>query len=83
MEAISRAKEANRRDRDWYSHLTVLAEGAPVIGWVVNVRLFADFFPGDDLTILQPKPVQAVIDIKDSVVYYGNKLKKEYKEKYV
>jgi len=33
--------------------------------------------------MLQPKPVQAVIDIKESVVYYGNKLKKEYKEKYV
>jgi hypothetical protein len=83
MEAISRAKEANRRDRDWYSHLTVVAEGAPVIGWVVNVGLSADFLPGYGLTILQPKPVQAVIDIKDSVVYYGNKLKKEYKDKYV
>jgi adenylyl cyclase-associated protein len=42
MEAISRSKEANRRDRDWYSHLTVVAEGAPVIGWVVNVRLSED-----------------------------------------
>ena len=83
MEAISRAKEANRRDRDWYSHLTVVAEGAPVIGWVVNVRLSADPPLSYGLTMLQPKPVQAVNDIKDSVVYYGNKLKKEYKEKYV
>ena len=83
MEAISRAKEANRRDRDWYSHLNVVAEGAPVIGWVVNVRLASDSLRDYGLTMLQVKPVQAVIDIKDSVVYYGNKLKKEYKEKYV
>lgn len=37
IEAVSRAKEANRRERDWLSHLTLLGEGAPVIGWVVNV----------------------------------------------
>lgn len=39
IEAISRAKEAHRRDRDWFSHLTLLSEGAPVIGWVVSVSL--------------------------------------------
>jgi adenylyl cyclase-associated protein len=39
IEAISRAKEAYRRDRDWFSHLTLLSEGAPVIGWIVNVSL--------------------------------------------
>lgn len=37
IEAVSRAKEANRRERDWLSHLTLLGEGAPAIGWVVNV----------------------------------------------
>jgi len=38
IEAVSRAKEAGgRRDKDWFSHLIVLAEGAPVIGWVINV----------------------------------------------
>ncbi|KAF8968367.1 cyclase-associated protein [Flammula alnicola] len=64
IEAVSRAKEANRRDRDWFSHLTILGEGAPIIGWVVN-----------------PKPQGFVVDLKDSVVYYGNKVKKEFKEK--
>ncbi|KAF8162910.1 adenylate cyclase associated N terminal-domain-containing protein [Crassisporium funariophilum] len=64
IEAVSRAKESYRRDRDWFSHLTLLGEGGPVVGWVVH-----------------PKPVQSIIDIKDSVVYYGNKIKKEYKEK--
>ena len=39
IEAISRAKEAHRRDRDWFSHLTLLSEGAPVVGWVVSVSL--------------------------------------------
>lgn len=38
IEAISRAKEANRRDRDWFSHLTIISEGAPIIGWVINVN---------------------------------------------
>ena len=42
IEAVSRAKEANRRDRDWFSHLTFVGEGAPVIGWVVSVRIFYD-----------------------------------------
>ena len=39
IEAISRAKESYRRDRDWFSHLTLLSEGAPVVGWVVSVSL--------------------------------------------
>lgn len=39
IEAINRAKESMRRDREWYTHLTFLCEGSPVIAWVVNVRL--------------------------------------------
>lgn len=34
---ISRTKEANRKDRDWYEHLTVVTEGGPSVGWIVNV----------------------------------------------
>ncbi|TFK88794.1 cyclase-associated protein [Polyporus arcularius HHB13444] len=34
IEAISRAKEANRKDREWFNHLSTVAEGAPCIGWV-------------------------------------------------
>ena len=37
IEAISRAKEANRRDRDWLNHLTLIGEGGPSVGWVVSV----------------------------------------------
>jgi adenylyl cyclase-associated protein len=38
IEAVNRAKEQMRRDREWYAHLTFLCESAPVIAWVVNVR---------------------------------------------
>ena len=38
IEAVQRCKEANRKERDWLNHLTVLAEGAPCIGWVVQVK---------------------------------------------
>ncbi|KAH6919003.1 adenylyl cyclase-associated protein [Coprinopsis sp. MPI-PUGE-AT-0042] len=34
--AIPRAKEAHRKDRDWSGHLTVVSEGAAVIGWVAR-----------------------------------------------
>ena len=37
IEAVNRAKETMRRDREWYTHLTFLCESAPVIAWVVNV----------------------------------------------
>ena len=37
IEAVIRAKEANRKDRDWNNHHTVLAEGAPAVGWVAVV----------------------------------------------
>ncbi|KAF8894701.1 cyclase-associated protein [Infundibulicybe gibba] len=38
IEAISRAKEANRKERDWFTHLTFIGEGAPSVGWVVSPK---------------------------------------------
>jgi len=38
IEAISRAKEAGRRDRDWFAHLSFIGEAGPTIGWVVQAR---------------------------------------------
>jgi adenylyl cyclase-associated protein len=38
IESVNRAKEQMRRDREWFAHLTLLCEIAPVIAWVVNVR---------------------------------------------
>lgn len=37
--AISRAKEANRKDRAWMSHMNFIAEGATAVGWVAVVSI--------------------------------------------
>lgn len=37
IEAITRAKEANRKDRAWMGHFTFIAEGGTAIGWVAVV----------------------------------------------
>ncbi|KAI0747648.1 adenylate cyclase associated N terminal-domain-containing protein [Daedaleopsis nitida] len=65
IEAITRAKEANRKDREWFNHLSTLAEGAPCVGWVT----------------ISPKPGPYVGDVKDSTQFYGNRVIKEFKDK--
>lgn len=35
---ISSMRETNRKDRDWSNHYAAMAEGAPMMGWVVQVR---------------------------------------------
>ncbi|KAI1788499.1 cyclase-associated protein [Ganoderma leucocontextum] len=65
IEAITRAKEANRKDREWFNHLSTIAEGAPCVGWVT----------------VSPKPGPYVGDMKDSTQFYGNRVIKEFKEK--
>lgn len=42
VEAVTRAKEASRKEREWFNHLTVVAEGAVCVGWVtvVSAQLF-------------------------------------------
>ena len=37
IEAVIRAKESNRKDREWFNHLSTVAEGAPCVGWVAAV----------------------------------------------
>ncbi|KAI0948560.1 hypothetical protein AcV7_010454 [Taiwanofungus camphoratus] len=65
IEAISRLKEANRKDRDWFTHLSTVAEGGTCVGWIT----------------IEPKPGPYVAEIKDSTQFYGNRVMKEYKEK--
>ncbi|TFK55228.1 hypothetical protein OE88DRAFT_1653977 [Heliocybe sulcata] len=65
IEAISRQKEANRKDRTWFNHLSTVAEGAPCVGWVT----------------IEPKPGPYVKEINDSTMFYGNRVIKEFKEK--
>jgi len=44
VEAISRAKEANRKDRDWFNHITVIGESAAFVAWVLNVSVAVSAF---------------------------------------
>ncbi|KAI0792862.1 adenylate cyclase associated N terminal-domain-containing protein [Abortiporus biennis] len=65
IEGIVHAKETNRKDRDWFNHLSLVAEGGSAVGWVT----------------VTPKPGPYVKDIKESAEFYGNKVIKEFKEK--
>jgi len=37
IEAISTIKESNRKDRDWFNHLSFVAEGSPAVAWITVV----------------------------------------------
>lgn len=37
IETITRMKEANRKDREWWDHLSAVAAGAPSVGWITVV----------------------------------------------
>ncbi|THH33014.1 hypothetical protein EUX98_g1211 [Antrodiella citrinella] len=65
IEGITRAKETNRKDRDWFNHLNVVAEGGTAVGWVT----------------VSPKPAPFVKDVRESTEFYANKVIKEFKEK--
>lgn len=59
MQLIARLKEDNRKDRDWYNHLAVLADGAPSLGWVINVS-FCWLLPSYSVQFsLRPAPSSA------------------------
>ncbi|KAF8631426.1 hypothetical protein AX17_005103 [Amanita inopinata Kibby_2008] len=38
IEAMTNAKDGNRKDRDWSIHLAFIAEAAPVSGWVLSPK---------------------------------------------
>ncbi|KAK7689122.1 hypothetical protein QCA50_007813 [Cerrena zonata] len=65
IQAIVHAKESNRKDRDWFNHLTAVADGASAVAWVT----------------VSPKPGPFVKDSKESTEFYTNKVLKEWKEK--
>ncbi|KZT11643.1 cyclase-associated protein [Laetiporus sulphureus 93-53] len=65
IEVITRAKEANRKDRDWLNHLSTVAEGGTCVGWVT----------------VEPKPGPFVAEVKDSTMFYANRVLKEFREK--
>lgn len=65
IEAVTRAKEAARKERDWFNHFTVIADGTAFVGWVT----------------VEPKPGPYVNEIKESTAYYANRILKDFKEK--
>ncbi|KAI0831741.1 adenylate cyclase associated N terminal-domain-containing protein [Trametes gibbosa] len=65
IEAITRMKEANRKDREWWDHLSAVASGAPSVGWIT----------------VSPKPGPFVAEIKDSTQFYTNRVIQAHKEK--
>ncbi len=83
IEAITRAKEANRKDREWFNHLSTVAEGAPCVGWVtvVSILLFLLRLAVRLRLLQSSKPGPYVGEMKDSTQFYGNRVIKEFKEK--
>jgi len=65
IEAISTIKESNRKERDWFNHLSFVAEGSPAVAWIT----------------VENKPGPYVTEIKDATQFYGNRIIKEFKEK--
>ena len=83
IKAIIRVKDDNRKDRDWFTHLSTIAEGAPCIGWVAAVSYSIECIYGfqSNYPIAKPKPGPFVNEIKESSLFYGNRVIKEFKEK--
>ena len=54
--AISRAKEANRKDRAWMNHMTFIAEGATAVGWVAVVSYTFHFRTAHDNEVFPVNP---------------------------
>lgn len=45
IEAISAIKDANRKERDWFNHLSFVAEGSPAVAWITVVLLLSGALP--------------------------------------
>ncbi|KAI0290512.1 adenylate cyclase associated N terminal-domain-containing protein [Russula brevipes] len=65
IEAITTIKDSNRKERDWFTHLSFVAEGSPAVAWIT----------------VENKPGPYVSEIKDATQFYGNRIMKEFKDK--
>lgn len=45
IEAITAIKNSNRKDRDWFNHLSFVAEGSPAVAWITVVLLLSGTVP--------------------------------------
>jgi adenylyl cyclase-associated protein len=39
IDAIVHIKDSNRKERDWFNHMSMLSDGSPAVGWVQVVSL--------------------------------------------
>lgn len=82
IEAFSKAKDSNRRERESFGHLQFASEAAVAVAWVAYVRNFAQASSHFNQKLhLQDNPTQYVKDVKESSEYYGNRVIKDFKEK--
>ena len=54
------------RGSSFFNHLATVADGIPMLGWVT----------------VDPKPLDYVKEMMNSAQFYGNRVVKDYKEKY-
>ena len=82
IEDIIRIKNSKRSE--WDNHLAMIAEGIPAVGWVTIVG-FSTVIRFMKLQVgpQAPKPGPFIGEIKNSAQFYGNRIIKELKEKYV
>ncbi|KAF7363306.1 C-CAP/cofactor C-like domain-containing protein [Mycena sanguinolenta] len=38
IEAITRCKDAGRKDREWFQHITIVGDGGLAVAWIVNPK---------------------------------------------
>ncbi|KAF7322852.1 C-CAP/cofactor C-like domain-containing protein [Mycena chlorophos] len=38
IESITRCKDAGRKDREWFQHITIVGDGGLAVGWIVNPK---------------------------------------------
>ena len=55
------------RPSQLFTHLTTVSEGITVLGWIT----------------IEPKPVEYITEVLSSAQFYGNRIIKEYKERWV
>ncbi|KAF8325999.1 adenylate cyclase associated N terminal-domain-containing protein [Cantharellus anzutake] len=62
---VGEIKDSNRSNREFFNHLSTIADGIPAVGWVT----------------VSPKPAPYVTEMKNAAQFYANRVIKEFKDK--
>ncbi|KAL4068074.1 adenylate cyclase associated N terminal-domain-containing protein [Scleroderma yunnanense] len=65
IQKVSSARDSARKEREWFNHFSVLAEGSACVGWIT----------------IEPKPAAYLNEIKESAKFYSDRVLKEFKGK--